>query len=65
MNSSAFLLVVVGLVIIYAVITDKYYCLEGCVKCLASGGKVDSAIQLSAEGRVPNIGDMMNFPKTR
>jgi hypothetical protein len=32
---NAFLLVVVGLLLYYVVISDKFYCIEGCIGCLA------------------------------
>lgn len=43
MNGSAFLLVVVGLLLIYVVISDKFYCLEGCVSCLVYGDAQSSS----------------------
>ena len=32
---NAFLLIVAGLLLFYVVISDKFYCIEGCVACLA------------------------------
>lgn len=37
MNGSAFLLIVVGLILFYVVISDKFYCLEGCFTCMVFG----------------------------
>lgn len=42
MNGSAFLLVVVGLLLFYVVISDKFYCLQGCANCLLFGDRQDS-----------------------
>jgi hypothetical protein len=51
MNGSAFLLVVVGLLLMYVVISDKFYCLEGCVSCLVYGDA-----QSSGSGGAPAAG---------
>lgn len=39
---NSFLLVVVGLLLFYLVISDKFYCLEGAIACM-TGSKVDPA----------------------
>lgn len=37
MRGSALLLVIVGLLLFYVVISDKFYCFEGCASCLMYG----------------------------
>lgn len=49
---NAFVLIVVGLVIMYAVISDKFFCLEGCWNCLrapsgTSGASAGAGADLS------------------
>lgn len=67
MNGSAFFLIVVGLALIYAVITDKFYCFEGCVKCLVGAepqtGSAGPTIAPSVQ-RLPTVPGMVNAPKT-
>lgn len=35
---NALLLIIAGLVLFYVVISDKFYCIEGCVSCLLGTG---------------------------
>jgi hypothetical protein len=51
---NAFFLIVAGLLLFYVVISDKFYCIEGCVACL--GGKLDSQAQGQIGGSVGTVG---------
>lgn len=72
MQGSSFLLIVVGLLLFYVVLSDKFYCLEGCASCLIFGQRQDGAapvqpatdqkpVSLPGGLRVPSI---QNFPST-
>lgn len=74
---NAFILIVIGLLLFYVVISDKFYCIEGCVSCLANrqvaggaGGVVPSvgieagagAIRGTATGRInPRLGNLIGY----
>jgi hypothetical protein len=59
MNGSAFLLVVVGLLLFYVVISDKWFCLEGCAACLSgklAGGSIGTGVQGTGAAPVTGAG---------
>lgn len=60
MNGSAFLLVVVGLLLFYVVISDKFYCLQGAFNCLVFGERQDGG-NVSAPG-APATPKLQNLP---
>lgn len=50
---NSFLLIVVGLLLIYLVASDKFYCLEGCAACIAGSGTktgAEGSIKASVAG---------------
>lgn len=58
---NAFFLVVAGLLLFYVVISDKFYCIEGCIACL--GGEyvpADKGLPVTA----PTIGGGLHAPAT-
>ncbi len=64
MNGSAFLLVVVGLLLFYVVISDKFYCLQGCANCLIFGDRQDSTGPASVGPATPTSGALPGIAPT-
>jgi hypothetical protein len=70
---NAFILIVIGLLLMYAVVSDKFYCLEGCFNCLrapkgttgaAAGAGADLSRPVQSRGAVgagAGIGPFANF----
>lgn len=68
---NSFLLIVIGLLLFYVVISDKFYCVEGFLSCL--GGKyvgpdgpgVAASIggNLTVPGPVSGVGQILGVPK--
>lgn len=72
---NAFILIVVGLLLFYVVISDKFYCLEGCFACLAGrtpapgssgpnaavGVATGGALVGRAGGAVPSVSNLIGY----
>lgn len=56
MQGSAFVIIVVGLLLMYAVISNKFYCIEGCAKCLA--GRLDQKATGYAGGTIGPVSNV-------
>lgn len=51
---NAFVLIVVGVLLLYAVISDKFFCLEGCFNCLAGRTDKEPGLSIAPSGGTIN-----------
>lgn len=69
--ANSFLLIVIGLLLFYVVISDKFYCVEGFLSCLGGkyvgpdGPAVSGAIggSVSLPGPVSGVGQILGVRK--